>query len=264
MSYYPLLSAPGCTGWTTLYNFAPNNWEESRQVSRHLNVTWTDGESWHSQSLDRLNPGQSRTIRAAEVANLVPSGSLPLFSLSENELPQSAKDLPNGGAPSTAHPNWRATLGLLSEAGFRTSYQGEVDPFPAPGSLLTFGHFLQFGAGIENYLLFLNIESKPAQRAGCIEIRDATSGGALKGAFEVKGNSLTCIRLDFPDTRATDLPFMVCRSMSGIPLYFSRSQGGAYLSLEHSHPPASSVVHGQRWEAHKLLKRIWFSRTGPS
>jgi len=56
------------------------------------------------------------------------------------------------------------------------------------------------------------------------------------------------------------LPLVVCLGMSGIPLYFSQSIDGRYLSLEHTHPPASTVVHGRRWDAQKILKQQWFSK----
>jgi hypothetical protein len=51
--------------------------------------------------------------------------------------------------------------------------------------------------------------------------------------------------------------------MAAIPLYFSSAMDGAYLSLEHTHPPASLVVHGRRWEAQKMLKNRWFAKVAP-
>lgn len=262
MSYFPILTAPGCRGWTTVSNFAPNNWEEGPRIARSLNVMWSDGSHWQSRPLAKLQYGELRTVHADMLAGLVPEGCLPLLSLTDADLPASAPQLITTGMPHTSYPNWRATLGLTSAGGGSTSYQGELDPFPAPGSLLTFGHFLQVGRDIENYLLFVNLEAAPAARHARLEVRDAATPGNLKAACEVKNNSVSVVPLDWPGLEEEDLPLLICRGMSGIPLYFSRSGGGQFLSLEHTHPPASSVIHGRRWEAQKLLKQTWFTKAG--
>jgi len=261
MSYFPILSAPDCLGWTTIFNFAPNNWEEVDRVERFLNVTWSDGSCWHTHHLSRLQYGESKTVRSADVIGLVPADCLPLLSLTAT-LPVEtvAKQLPLVGGLHTHYPAWRATLGLTSTRGVSTSYQGELDPFPAPGSLLTFGHFLQFGPEIQNYLLFMNLESNPIRRTGQMEIRKAAQTSKVVAEVDVNSNCVTHVPLDGLGIGEADLSLFICRNMSGIPLYFSRAGAGEYLSLEHSHPPASSVVHGRRWEAHKTLKKIWFAK----
>ena len=80
--------------------------------------------------------------------------------------------------------------------------------------------------------------------------------------IDVKNNDATIIPLDGLEFSSTDLPLIICRDMSAIPLYFSKTSDGTFLSLEHTHPPASYVIHGNRWAAQKILKKIWFSRTG--
>lgn len=264
MSYFPILSAPGCRGWTTMFNFAPNNWEEGPRVSRFLNVTWSNGETWQTRALAELQYGETKTVHIAGLHGLVPEGCLPLLSLTDKELPASTSTLATNGMPHTHSPNWRATLGLSAESGASTCYQGEIDPFPVPGSLLTFGHFLQPGVDTENYLLFLNIEKSPVSRTASLEVRDAANPASLKASFEVRNNGISIVRLDLAGANEEELPLILCKGMSGIPLYFSRSGDGNHLSLEHSHPPASSVIHGRRWEAQKLLKQIWFSKAGQS
>ena len=47
--------------------------------------------------------------------------------------------------------------------------------------------------------------------------------------------------------------------MAGIPFGFAISKDKKMLSLEHTHPPASFVVHGQRFMVQKEIKRKWFS-----
>jgi hypothetical protein len=259
MSYYPILKAPGCTGWTTLCNFPPNNWETTDASDKYINLTWCSGSQWKSRNLGTLRYGKMRTISLRDVSTIVPNGVLPLLSLSNSLLPEVSSSLPHIDIVNTLVPRWRSTLGLSSETA-TTAYQGEIDPFPATGTFLSFAPFLQFGQDIENYLLFLNIEQSAVSRRGSLEIYDSRLS-ELKNNFEIANNSISVISLDNLGFDPASLPVVVCRSMAGIPLFFSRTVDGAFLSMEHTHPPASYVVHGQRWEAQKLLKKIWFTRT---
>ncbi len=260
MSFYPVLAAPGCTGRTTLYNFPPNNWEDRRRQTQLVNLTWAQDGVWRSEVLGELAFGEMRTFTRADVSVHVPVDTLPLLSLGVTSAPASSEALP-ATMHGTSLPAWRATLGLSSPTA-STCYQGELDPFPAPGSLLTFAPFIQFGAEIENYMLFLNLEKSPHKRASQVEIYDSANPERLKGSFDVRNNSVSIVKLDNLGIVPDELPAIVCRGMSGIPLYFSKTQDGAYLSLEHTHPPASYVIHGKRWEAQKILKNYWFSRLG--
>ena len=261
MSYYPLLHAPGCRGWTTLCNFAPNNWEATRASPRFINVTWCADASWQSESIGVLAPDELRTLRPRDVVEHVPEGALPLLSLTVDKLPSRSDSLPRTDETRTFVPAWRATLGLES-AHVSTCYQGELDPFPAPGSLLTFCPFLQFGTEVENYVLVLNLENSPVSRVTQVEIYDSQNN-ELRGSFETRNNALTTIALDGLGFGPDDYPLIICRTMSAIPLYFSKASDGSFLSLEHSHPPASYVIHGRRWEAQRAIKSTWFSKVVP-
>jgi hypothetical protein len=258
MSYYPILDIPGVSGWTKLYNFPPNNWEARREREQWVNFTYSTGEKWVTESLGKLPFGEVRTVTADELRGRMKTNAIALLSLTHNPLPPSSLLLPVLGGPTTTIPAWRATIGL-SSAWAQTSYQGELDTFPPSGTLLTFGPFLQYGIGIENYLIFLNAENSAVTRSAEIEIYDA-SGLNLKGRFTVRNNSPNMIALDDLGLNAEDLPLIICREMAGIPLYFSRTTDGAFMSLEHTHPPASFVVRGSRWEAQKLLKKHWFTK----
>lgn len=258
MSYYPILKAPGCQGWTTLCNFPPNNWETRDATEKFVNLTWAEEGAWRTENLGMLACDAMRTISIEEISGMIPDGVLPLLSLAASKLPAYSDNLPRIDAPRTLVPAWRATLGL-STTNASISYQGEIDPFASPGSLLTFCSFIQFGAEIENYLIFLNIENSPTARTSQVEIYNAEKT-ALKGTFEVRSNDATIITLDGLGFSPIDLPLIICRGMSAIPLYFSKTCDGSFLSLEHTHPPASYVVHGKRREAQKILKKIWFSK----
>jgi hypothetical protein len=261
MSYYPLLKAPGAQGWTTLCNFSPNNWEANQGQQLFINVTWASSGRWLTRALGVLAPGAFRTVSAGELADIVPGDALALLSLTRTPPPAESNILPKLDTAPTSVPAWRATLGLSTPQA-QTSYQGELDAFPPQGSLLTFGPFLQFGEGIKNHLILLNVENSPASRSAELEIYDA-AGLKLRGRFPVSSNAANSIPLDGLGFEPSDLPLFICRGIAAIPLYFSSVMEGAYLSLEHTHPPASLVVHGRRWEAQKLLKNRWFARAAP-
>ena len=260
MSFYPILAAPGCAGQTTLYNFPPNNWEGMRKERRLVILTWAQDGTWRSVTLDELAFGAMQTYTRAGIASKVPDDALPLLSLSPAPFPECSESLP-ASMQGTNMPNWRATLGLVSPLA-STCYQGELDPFPAPGSLLTFAPFIQFGAGIENYMLLLNLEKNPKTRTSVVEIYDGAKPARRLGSSEVCNNAVSVVSLDGLGLGPEDLPVVICKGMSGIPLYFSKTVDGACLSLEHTHPPASYVIHGKRWDVQKILKTEWFARLG--
>lgn len=262
MSYYPILTAPGCEGVTTVFNFAPNNWEERHKVSRFLNVTYREGDAWRNSSLGAVEYGASVSTTRADLSALINCsaddttfylwfGFEPAQRLTDN--------LPKVSIPVTSVPTWRASLKLVAPTGVSTSYQGEIGPFPAPGSLLTFGYLLQPSSEINNYLLFVNLERSPKQRRGFIELRDANHPARLLAEFEVTNNRVNIISLDNLGFTDESLPLLVCRQMTGIPLFFSHTHDFSALSLEHTHPPASTVVHGDRFGAQKIMKTFWFS-----
>jgi len=258
MSYFPILKAPHCYGQTILYNFSPNNWESVYKRSQTINLSYTDGVYWHSSKLGELAYGDYKVVNYQDIKNFLPDNALPLLSLSHNKLDKKSKELPKIVCNQTSVPDHRSTLNLKSQYS-ATSYQGELNPFPPKASLLTFSPFLQFNNEVENFLLFLNIEKKADNRKVKVEIFDAKTK-ALKCEKSASSNNITIISLDDCGFSKNDLPVVISREMSGIPLYFSCANQGEFLSLEHTHPPASLVVHGDRFAAQRHLKNYWFSQ----
>jgi hypothetical protein len=259
MSFYPIISAPGCIGQTTLYNFSPNNWEKrSENKACIVNLTWAFDGVWNSVVLDELSFGKIVNYKRSDISAFLPEDSLPLLSMSSLPLPKFSEILPKS-LNSNHMPNWRATLSLISPFAL-TSYQGELDAFPETGSLLTFAPFIQFGEEVENYMLFLNLEKNPQKRRSKLEIYNSVNPSFILGDFTVSNNTISKIRLDDLGFSHEDLPVIICKNMAGIPLYFSKTTDGAFLSLEHTHPPASLVILGERWEAQKILKKEWFTK----
>jgi len=258
MSYFPILKAPHCSGQTTLYNFSPNNWESIYKGSQSINLSYTDGIFWHSIVLDELTYGDCQVVKYQDIKNLIPDNALPLLSLTQNKLDETSKELPQLVSNQTNVPQHRSTLGLTSQY-TATSYQGELDPFPIKASLLTFSPFLQFSEKIENFVLLLNLEKQADSRKVKVEIFDANTK-TLKCEKTALSNNITVISLDDCGFSKNDLPVVICKEMAAIPLYFSCVNDGEFLSLEHTHPPASLVVHGARFGAQKYLKDYWFSQ----
>jgi hypothetical protein len=260
MSFYPILSAPGCTGFTTLCNFPPNNWEDKSQQKKLINLTWAEENYWRSITLGELDFGSMLKISRSDLNAHLPIAALPLLSLGLMQLPSRSDILPDIKNRSKL-PAWRATLGLMTSLA-STCYQGEIDPFSSTGSLLSFAPFIQYGEDIENYLLLINLEKSPQSRSSFIEIYDSANPSNIKNKIEVKNNNISVIFLNNLNFRPDQLPVIICKNMSGIPLYFSKTRNGAFLSLEHTHPPASYVVHGNRWDSQKILKMNWFKKLG--
>jgi hypothetical protein len=260
MSYYPILKAPGCIGSVTLFNFAPNNWERVQRRQRFINATWVEGNIWRSECIGTLAIEESRTILATDIMEYGAEPEKAIFlSLTTAVLPGECQALPSIELhPLTFAPAWRATL-RLSTLTATTCYQGEIDPFPLKGSLLSFCPFIQYGSEVENFLVLVNIEKSPVSRDAMVEIIDSSTM-TKSGEFKLLNNDITLISLNELNFTESGLPLIICRSMSAIPLYLSRTVDGAHLSLEHTHPPASFVVHGNRWEIQKSLKINWLSK----
>lgn len=260
MSYYPLLIAPHCKGYTVIHNYSPNNWEFCSRKPKKVNVTWSFESLWHSLTLCELPYNSSISFSRDNLPSLIPKGSFPFFSLSDKFYPTVTSDLPL--SPSlTSYPLWRATLSLSSlTAPICTSYQGEIDPFPTNSSFLSIAPLLQFHPLVENYLIFMNLQSDPLITSSELSLHDLNRPGDLLGTFYVNSNSVTSIPIPTSLFSPDSLPAFVCKGLAGIPLYFSRSLDGSSLSLEHTHPPASYVIHGNRWAAQKLIKSTWFHR----
>jgi len=259
LPYYPILKAPFSKGWTSLANFPPNNWELKSNLSKFVNVTWAESGLWHTKNLALLEAENFLKITDEDLVNIVPDNAFPFLSLSSKPLPGVSQYLPDVNDFNTKTPEWRATLGLSTEYSV-VSYQGEIDKFHIPGSLLTFCPFIQVKDSVDNYLLFINLESSASHRTAELEFFDAKNK-TIKFKKSVKNNDLTIVNLDEISYKKDDLPLIICRGMSGIPLFYSKTSDGHFLSLEHTHPPASFVIHGKRWEAQKELKKNWFLKT---
>ena len=223
-----------------------------------VSLTYIKEDLWYSVALEKLAYKAYKVVKHNDISDLIPEGALALLSLSKEELPRISAELPVLNCSHTYMPMSRATLGLDSSF-TTTAYQGEINPFPSLASLLTFSPLLQFGLGVENYVLLMNLEKLPESRKAVVKIYDAHSK-ELKKIQSAYSNQINIISLNDMGFNEQNLPVIICREMAFIPLYFSSYKLGEMLSLEHTHPPASFVVHGNRFGAQKQIKEYWFSQ----
>jgi hypothetical protein len=262
MSFYPLFNVVGNSGFVNLPNFSPNNWEKTQEGSKEIYAISTDGTMWRSEYYMSIQPNRfalvhANNFRSNEVIEHEGTylSDLRLLQLKETKgFEGEFSELPKNTLGSTHFPEWRATIGLENSSS-KVSYQGEINPVPSHASLLTFHPFIQFG-DVENYFVFLNLEKSPIYRWAEIEIYLA--GTAKKvGTHKIRNNSANIIPLNQYGFSPSDLPVFLSKNMAGIPFGFGMDIKSGMLSLEHTHPPASFTLHGNRLSSQKSIKTNW-------
>jgi len=258
MPFFPLCNVNKTEGYCTIHNFPPNNWEEVSLGHKYLWAIYSDGSKWITKLICKIGQRESKKVFYSDF-ELESDGNIsPLIILQLRKTPLNPflRELPKHEFQYSSTPEWRATVGfkyLTAE----TSYQGEINPFPNKASLLTFHPFIQY-SNIENYFVFVNLESSPVYRETKIEIYNSNKREYID-EVTVRNNSINLIPLNKYNIKQEELPIFLCRNMAGIPFGLGINDTGPMLSLEHTHPPASLVVHGPRWRFQKDIKERWFS-----
>lgn len=240
---------------TTVHNFAPNDWESRKERLVNVNVTWPDdkGEYWQSEKIATMAPYQSFRVDRESMPNGYRSDQLALISLSHEDSPRRHMELPLIEV-GTQYPQWRATI-EIGKGGNSTSYQGEISPFPEKASLLTFPTMLQRGDEVVDYLLLINCTRSPERRRCELTIATAKCPEEIIEKNEVFTNCANLINMK-KTSSIEELLVMRAEDMSGIPLFLSVGRKNE-LSLEHTHPPGSYIVCGDRRAFQSRLKRLW-------
>jgi len=254
--FFPLMYTEGLTGFLDLCYFPPNNWENRIKKKLNLFAIWPDGDQWATQNVGTIEYGQSRQIVSSDHQEKLKTG-LCLIYPSLGILKNHISELPKLPIWHTRIPEWRATTGFRN-AKAQTSYQGELFPLPNNASLLTFHPFIQYG-GIENRLLVLNATTNPEIIESDIFLYDSKSKNR-RGSEKVRTNSLTTIALDKYNFMPHELPAFVIPNMAGIPFGLGISLDGNMLSMEHTHPPASLVLFGNRFGVQGEVKKKWIGK----
>ena len=263
MAYFPLFNITNVSGFTTLANFSPNNWERTVKGDLFVTSFRTDGHAWRSQEEGILKEGEFKTfqIEQFDLAMDQVESEIVLFQLNPEKQSTALSTLPVDHFVSTNFPEWRATVGFKKN-GAQASYQGEVNPFPAKASLLTFHPFIQIHE-TENFLVLLNVESSPTFRWSDLEIYNSATREKID-IIKVRNNCANVIPLDKYNLCETDLPIFQCKTMAGIPFGFGKSKTSKILSLEHTHPPGSLTLFGNRFQSQKHTKTQWSELLSPN
>ena len=261
MSYFPLFKIGDSSGFVSIPNFAPTNWKPLSSQTRYLHAFKLGMDKWECTYIEELKSGEFGTYSTDEykVVNRktdegVEVAEFTLFVLHHEIISDRALDeLPKSTLPKTT-PEWRATIGFKNN-GSQVSYQGEINPFPPKASLLTFHPFIQY-QDIRNYFVFLNLESNPKHRWVELKIYSNKSQSYV-ATYQVRNNAANIIFLDELGIQPDDLPIFTTDSMAGVPFGFGVSKSTSMLSLEHTHPPASLTLHGDRSMAQRSIKKNW-------
>lgn len=263
MSFYPLFDINETKGFLSIPNFSVNNWEKTHNGGKNLfSFRVSDNGFWNVKNFGAIAENDFFNITTDEIDKKlnfeifddVVISELVLFQLRIGNLKSDLTELPGPDFESTSWPEWRATIGF-SFRNSKVSYQGEINPTPPKATLLTFHPFIQF-IDVKNYFVFVNIEKSPLTRWSEIEIFNSRTGNKVD-AKKVRNNSVNIIPLDKYNFTPLDLPVFYCKSMAGIPFGFGKSISSDMMSLEHTHPPASLTLHGNRMNAQKNIKMAW-------
>lgn len=244
-------------GWVDLVYFPPNNWEYRDKKPKYLYLLFTDGQKWKSLYIDKLSYNESKVVSTADFPELFKVSTLALIYPSPIKLNENLDSLPSFKTWHTDLPAWRASSGFKNKFS-QVSYQSDLSPLPEKGSLLTFHPFIQFGQ-LKNYLIVLNAQSNPVVRPNNLLMFDSKTKKYINQT-KVSTNSVTSIDLDIYGFQKTDLPIFISTEMPAMPFGLGISHDLKSMSLEHTHPPGSFVVRGDRNKIQKKIKTTWFEQ----
>jgi hypothetical protein len=255
--FFPLMKTPNLEGFLDLIYQAPNNWENRMRKKVFMHLMWSENSHWRTRQIAIMSRGDIYRLKTNEIDAEILQNNLALAYASIAPMPELISSLPVKKTWFAEVPAWRNTSGFFNEY-TQVSYQSDVEPLPSKASLMTFHPFIQFSQ-IENRLVVLNATNTPEIIESNIQVYNS-SDMKLIGEEKVKTNSLTTIYLDKYNFKPSDLPIFYCPSMAGIPFGLGISNDFKMLSLEHTHPPASLVLHGDRRAIQGKIKKNWVNR----
>jgi hypothetical protein len=244
-------------GFLELGYFGPNNWENRIRKRMSIYSLTPRSTFWNCEKIEEIKYGQVMRFTTEDFDHERLDTNLRLFYPSPNDLPKELETLPEEPFWESRIPEWRCTSGLVNSKS-QTSYQSEIFPLPTKASMMTFHPFIQYG-DVNNYLLVINVIKEPIIKKNKINFYNSTDL-TLKGSSEVQTNSATCITIDQFNFSPTELPLIISLTCAGIPFGLGVARNGSMLSLEHTHPPASFALFGDRNSIQSSIKKRWFGR----
>ena len=255
--FFPLMRTPNLKGFCDLVYEGPNNWENRIRKPVQIYLLWSNGKTWNSRKIMEMQVGNESRLTTAEVDEECLATGLALIYPSIKPLAPKLASLPAKKVWYSEIPAWRNTSGFYNEF-TQVSYQSDIEPLPSKASLLTFHPFIQFGDVINN-LLVLNVTNDPKIQSGKISMFNSLDKSFIAESL-ISTNSLTTIPLDNYNFKPTDLPVFYSPEIAGIPFGLGIAKSGKMLSLEHTHPPASLVLHGNRRAIQGKIKKSWIEK----
>ena len=255
--FFPLMKTPNLNGFCDLVYESPNNWENRIHKPISLYLLWSNGNRWLSKKISEMNYGDEIRLVTNDIDEKCLATGLALIYPSLEPIEPELSTLPSRKVWYSEIPAWRNTSGFYNEF-TQVSYQSDIEPLPSKASLLTFHPFIQFGDVINN-LLVLNVTNDPKIQSGKISMFNSFDKSFIADSL-ISTNSLTTIPLDFYSFKPTDLPVFYSPEIAGIPFGLGIAKSGKMLSLEHTHPPASLVLHGHRRVIQGTIKKSWIEK----
>jgi hypothetical protein len=251
------MKTPDLDGFCDLVYESPNNWENRIRKAVSIYLLWSDGQNWNSIKLTEMRYGDYFKVNTKNLEDKFLKSGLALIYPSINNLDSRLDALPSKKVWYSEIPAWRNTSGFYNQY-TQVSYQADIEPLPPKASLLTFHPFIQFGEVINN-LLVLNVTKNPNIKKDKISLFNSYDKSFVADV-EIRTNSLTTIPLDIYNFKPTDLPVFYSPNIAGIPFGLGIAKSGRMLSLEHTHPPASLVLHGDRRGMQGKIKKAWIEK----
>lgn len=255
--FFPVVKFLNYEGFTNLLYLPPNSWENRIRDDLKIYLICSDGNIWKTKLLRKLSFGEHFEVSTlVDTKNFDESGICLLYP-SRQDLPDKIRELPKEKTWVSDNPAWRVTSGIRRNK-VQASYQAEIEPLPENASMLTFHPFIQFG-DIDNYLFVCNVTQNPKIVSSPLWIIDGIKRQKIDEII-IKSNSANCIPLDAYRFSPDNLPIFYSPKMAGIPFGIGVSRDGNMLSMEHTHPPASLVVFGNRRKIQAKIKKNWVEK----
>ena len=255
--FFPLMKTPNLNGFCDLVYESPNNWENRIHKPISLYLLWSNGNHWLSKKISEMSYGDEIRLVTNDIDEKCLATGLALIYPSLEPIEPELSTLPSRKVWYSEIPAWRNTSGFYNEF-TQVSYQSDIEPLPSKASLLTFHPFIQFGDVVNN-LLVLNVTNDPKIQSGKISMFNSFDKSFVADTL-ISTNSLTTIPLDVYSFKPTDLPVFYSPEIAGIPFGLGIAKSGKMLSLEHTHPPASLVLHGNRRAIQGKIKKSWIEK----
>ena len=260
MIFFPIIELDNLIGWTSLNSFPPNNWEIARSNKFYVYLLFIENDQWKSKLIKTLGSYENFYLDQNDINKITYSESIKILCLSKSKIKDICDFLPSIDFQTTSLPTWRASIGLKNDT-HSSSYQGEIIPFGNKSSFLTFAPFIQnHNSNLENYLIFSNLEKTTDRRYGQMNFSQLSNPEKILKTENVQNNKVNIINLNDINYLKDDVPLISCNNMAGLPIFATINKITNAISIEHTHPGASFVVHGNRWVAQKILKEIWQDR----